>query len=202
MRSNTHNRWTNRPRAAGFTLIEVVAVLAIMAIVLAIAQPRLYGFLQRDRIRRAAHRVAMDLRATQSEAIKQRTQTAVTYLPDSDAYTMWCGDPSDGSWSIMQRQSARANSTRVYLSSDPDYRVGIASADFGGATDVVFDEYGVPSAGGSIVVGIQMLCITVTVDPVTGRVTVGDLLEAPQVIEPAGAQPGDVVLTDPDGLAE
>lgn|GEM_PF-6197058 len=170
----------------GFSLVELAAVMAIMAVVFMIAQPRLTGFVTRDRVRRSAARVRMDLRLAQNEAIQGRTYTKVTYDPAGDFYAVWYWDKgaytSDwellyaghgaGSYSVI----AAAGDKVVALGADPDYRVAIESTTFTGDA-VRFDPYGVPDAGGDIILGVGTLRITVSINAATGRTTTSDLTE-------------------------
>ncbi len=59
----------NRP-AQGFTLIEVLIVLAVLGIVLAIAGNSLLGYLQSQQMREAAQQVAGDLERVRSGAMR------------------------------------------------------------------------------------------------------------------------------------
>ena len=56
------------------------------------------------------------------------------------------------------------------LSEDP-YGASMVSADFGGDADIIFDVFGVPDSGGSVVIQVGNHVRTVTVDAVTGRAT-------------------------------
>jgi len=189
-----------------FSLVEIVAVVTIMGIMFMIAQPRLRGFVQRDRVQRAARRVATDLRLSQSEAIRQRAQTSVVFRPSSNAYVVWiadiAGDPTE--WVPLGDNAVAMGSSSgaiVMLADDPDYRVAIESADFNGEARITFNEYGVPTepAGGSIVLGAGTNRITITVNGATGRVTIQDLTEADSPADFEGIPIVDIDELDPDG---
>ncbi len=64
----------------------------------------------------------------------------------------------------------RGNPTayEVLLSEEP-YRTSIVSADFGGDLDIIFDVFGVPDSGGSVVISVGNRVRNVTVQAVTGR---------------------------------
>ncbi|MCD0164465.1 Tfp pilus assembly protein FimT/FimU [Deinococcus sp. 12RED42] len=64
---------THRP-AQGFTLIEVLIVMAVLGIVLAIAGNSLLGYLQSQQMREAARQVAGDLERVRSGAMRYNTE--------------------------------------------------------------------------------------------------------------------------------
>lgn len=159
-----------RPLRA-FSLLELAVVLAIMGMLLMVAQPRLSGFVLRDRVRRSAQRLQVDLRFAQAEAIRTRRKTAVSFDPLRDFYTVWFWDKSGVPvWKVID------DGRVVALGADPDYHVGITSTTFTNDA-VAFDAVGIPSEGGTVLLGSGTLRITVTVDAASGRATVGDLTE-------------------------
>ena len=188
-------------RRQAFSLAELVIVVTIMGIVLAIAQPKLVSALERDRVRRSANKLTMDLRLAQSEAIRQQQGVAVKFSTDYDSYRLVGLAPGAGG----------STGYEVHLGADDDYRTCIDEARFGKRLDVTFDRYGAPDNGGTVVLGIRRTRITVTVDAGTGRATVGDLGHVhkdlspptktlPPLIEYGGEiGGGDVIIIDPPG---
>lgn len=69
-------------RRNGFSLAEVLAVLAIAAIVLAIVAPRLHGWVVHLRTRAAVNRVATDLAYTRMLAVREGTRVRLVIEPD------------------------------------------------------------------------------------------------------------------------
>lgn len=69
----------SRRRLAGFTVTEMLIVVAIMGILAAIATPYMGDMIRRQRIKTAAFDVFSSLSFARSEAIKRNT--AVTVLP-------------------------------------------------------------------------------------------------------------------------
>ena len=55
---------------------------------------------------------------------------------------------------------------------DPPYEALMVSADFGGDEVLVFDGYGLPDSGGTVVVQSGQYQKTVSVDPTTGKASV------------------------------
>ncbi|MFN4250782.1 Tfp pilus assembly protein FimT/FimU [Deinococcus sp.] len=77
---------THRP-AQGFTLIEVLIVMAVLGIVLAIAGNSLLGYLQSQQMREAARQVAGDLERVRSGAMRYNTEATFEII-SSTSYRM------------------------------------------------------------------------------------------------------------------
>ncbi len=175
-----------------FSLVEIATVLAIMGVMLAIATPRFADFVQRDRVRRSARKVATDVRYAQSLAIRDRSPVTMMFSEGLDAYSIWLKDTTakTETWMVVRLSNRKvevlANRTDratyeqiVDLAGDPDYGVALVNADFGGKMDLTFDEYGTPTGaiGGIVQLGLNTYRINISVDGVTGRVGVGELTE-------------------------
>lgn len=65
------------PRPTGFTLVETMATLALLAIVVAVATPGFTETLARHRVRTAMHLVGTDLAMARSSAIMRRADVVV-----------------------------------------------------------------------------------------------------------------------------
>ncbi|HUU84483.1 MAG TPA: GspH/FimT family pseudopilin [Phycisphaerae bacterium] len=170
-------------RTPAFSLLELVMVVAIMAVLLAVAQPRMASAIQRDRVRRAATRLAMDIRLAQSEAVGQQQNVTVAFNTDYDAYEV----------SGLAPEADGSTGYEVCLGADRDYHTNIAAANFKGQLEVTFDRYGAPNNEGSVVLGIGQLRVIIKVAAGTGRVTVGDLRRVLQKLPgPVEALPIDI----------
>jgi len=132
-------------------------VLAIMGIVAAMAAPRYASAICRFQVDTTARRLVRDLTTARERARAQGANQSVTFTVASDTYTVMGMSGLDGS----------ANYT-VRVSGEP-YNTTMVSAVFGGQGSVVFDGYGVPVSGGTVVLESGGYTKTVTVDAETGR---------------------------------
>ncbi len=77
-------------RAAGFTVMELVVVIGLMAIISAIAMPSFVSWLPSYRLSAGARQVAADLQLARMKAISRNTSyhlnflTSSTYQPEYD----------------------------------------------------------------------------------------------------------------------
>lgn len=163
MTGNQYRLQDGRGRCQAFTLVEAVLVVVIVGILAGIAVPRFTGFVTHQHIEAATRRIITDMALAQRRARITSTAQTVTFDLNADSYTLpGMADPDHPSEPYT-----------VSISDGP-YASTITSADFGGDTEVVFDGYGVPDSGGTIVVAAGECQKTLTLNAQTGRVTVSE----------------------------
>lgn len=81
-------------RGRGFTIIEVMVVVAIAAVLLALAAPSFSGFLARKRIEGSMSELGTDLQYARSEAVARNAAVRVTFGTRCYLVTV---QPTDGS---------------------------------------------------------------------------------------------------------
>ena len=79
-------RHIERRADAGFTLLEMLVVLALLGLVAAVAMPLLRGGAETGLIERTAYRLSADLSAMRLEAIRHNTETALDFDLKSNTY--------------------------------------------------------------------------------------------------------------------
>ncbi len=78
----------NRHRVRGFTLLELLVVLAVISLVVGLAVPRIAGALPGAQIKSAAFDLAAALRAARSHAIRGNQEAVFTLDVESRRYSM------------------------------------------------------------------------------------------------------------------
>ena len=151
-----------RMSRGGFSILELVLILAIIAVVAAIAAPRYASSLANYRCEAAAQRIIRDLGVARAEARSGSTNITVTFDAASNNY---------GIAGVASLESASAPAS-VTLSDAP-YYAQLVSAAFGGDEVVTFDGYGLPDSGGTVVVGVGGVTRNVVLDGQSGLADIG-----------------------------
>ena len=118
---------------SGLSLLELVVVIAIVAVVSAIALPRYAGAVTRYRGELAARRIVTDLNFARIKARQTSSAIAVVFDTTREHYSIETAPP-----------------TLVVLTDKP-YKVKLCTANFGGSNTVQFDGFGTPNSGGIVV---------------------------------------------------
>ena len=142
----------------GFSLLELLIVLAIMATLTAIAAPRYQRSLARYRADLAAQRIIADLTQAQSIAKATSASRTVTFSVAGNIYQIPGLSSLDGN----------SGSYSVALFERP-YEAELISANFGGDAQIVFDGWGSPDSGGTVTLSVGAEQRTVAVDTETGK---------------------------------
>ncbi len=146
-----------RERRNAFTIVEVVLVMAILALLAGIAVPRYGNFIARQHVEAAARRITVDLALAQRRARSTSTSQTVYFNVAGDSYSL-VGMPHPDHSSLEYR---------VLLTEAP-YGTRVVSADFGGDQEIIFDVFGIPDSGGSVVIRVGDHVRTITVDASMG----------------------------------
>ena len=150
--------------ATGFNLVELVLVLAIVAVMTGLALPRFSGIVVNQRADAAAKRVAADLNLARNEAMKTSTTRHVQIRIDLDELQLFNVKPLD---------NPLGNDQKTELDNEP-YNADIVSA-LGAATGIAhvyFNGYGMPDVAGDIVIQIGDQQRTITLEASNGKAIV------------------------------
>lgn len=162
-----------RRNLRGVTLVELVMVVVILAIMAAVAVPRVARSVSGHRIDAAALRIVGDLRLAQQRARQISASQTVSF------------DVNSGSYSLTGMAGLdRPAGTYTVRLVDPPYEVQLLSANFGGDALLVFDGWGVPDSGGTVVLQGGDCLKTITVAAGSGKVSVTETVVLP--VEPVG----------------
>ncbi|ACA59483.1 GspH/FimT family pseudopilin [Candidatus Desulforudis audaxviator] len=127
--------------SAGFTLIEMAVVLAIIGIILAVAVPNMRTSLDSYHVRSAAAEIATTIRYAQQESVSREMRHKIVFDSGRNSYTLYrieCVDPGD----------PEEIQTELESSSLPA-NVLLAGTTFP-AGELTFGEQGRPSTAGQV----------------------------------------------------
>jgi len=79
-------RASEKSRNAGFSLLEMVAVMTIMGLLIAIAVPKIARIMQHERVNHAAQIVVADLQNGFAMAGRQRAPVRLTFTSSTKSY--------------------------------------------------------------------------------------------------------------------
>ncbi|MDP9361498.1 MAG: GspH/FimT family pseudopilin [Acidobacteriota bacterium] len=91
-----------KSRQAGFSLVELLTVVAIIGVLALVSVPNFVSFYQSNKVKSAMRNFTSDLRTMRQMAITTGVQTRITFSPDSvvtpasRAYDFWQGDSAFG----------------------------------------------------------------------------------------------------------
>jgi prepilin-type N-terminal cleavage/methylation domain-containing protein len=83
-------------RQAGYSLIELTVVLALLGLVVMVGMPAMQDWLERYRVRTAAQTLAADLQLQRMRAVSRNRRFTIVFDAANANYTLWEGDPVNG----------------------------------------------------------------------------------------------------------
>jgi len=158
--------------ARGFTLIEILIVIVILAIAAMTAIPMM-GSAASVQIRSAGNMIAADLEYAKSLAISKGQNFWVVFDEGAESYSIE-GLDTVGNRITIPHPVKKGFPYVIDFQDEGLGRVEIADADFVGASEVKFDYLGSPDKGGTVHLQAGTMSATVSVEPVTGYITVGN----------------------------
>ena len=147
----------------GLSLAEVITVTAIVGVLAAVAIPRFAGTMANHRLELAATRIVADLSLVQRGARTAGTSQSVQFELADHRYRLSALKDID-----------HPNAVYIVELSEQPYGATLVAVDFGGDAEIIFDGYGMPDSGGSVVIQVGDSQKIVTVDADTGRAAVSE----------------------------
>jgi type IV fimbrial biogenesis protein FimT len=161
-------------RSSGFTLVELLSVLAVAAVLLSIGVPSLASLVSSSRVSSTANDLLGDLFLTRSEAIKRKQRVVMCKSADGESCAAtggwqqgWIvfvdsdGDAQrDAGETLLRAQSALAGSMRLtgtqpvakYVSYMPTGSTKLVGGGFQAGTLTVCSESAAPATARQIIV--------------------------------------------------
>jgi prepilin-type N-terminal cleavage/methylation domain-containing protein len=175
--TKTHTSRSGSARS-GFTLVELIAVMAVVGVVAAVAMPTLKS-LSTSRALATQRHIQRDLSYARERAATTGLRTWVVFSTGSNSYAV-LGEPSGNPGranAVAINDPATGRTYNVMLGADSSAGIAITSVSIGGGSEVGFDWKGRPltSAGADLSApGIVTITgnRTVTIQAGTGLITI------------------------------
>jgi prepilin-type N-terminal cleavage/methylation domain-containing protein len=152
----------------GFTLIELLIVVVILGIAALAAIPMMSsaGSVQ---IRSAANMISADLEYAKSMAISRGKNYSVVFDKNTESYEI------RNQAGVIPHPVKKGFDYKINFRNDSRLsKVDIVNASFGGSATVTFDCLGSPNNGGTVSLNAGAETATITVEPVTGYITISN----------------------------
>jgi Tfp pilus assembly protein FimT len=148
-------------------MIEIIIVVVIIAIAALAAVPMMSSAASLQ-IRSGANMIAADLEYAKSMAISRGQNYSVEFDTNTDSYRI-----KDQDGAVIQHPIKKGFTYVVDFQNESRLsRVDITIANFDTDQIVVFDCLGSPDSGGSVILQADGTTKTITVEPVTGFISI------------------------------
>ena len=159
------NRNIAKRTSSGFSLMELVIVIVLIAIFATIAATRTRDGLSTIREQIAIDQVTSDIDLIRSMAFGMHDTLTIVFSEDQESYTIFNGP--DNLRSLVQDYPNSENGV-ISLDNSNLREVDIVEVDFNGTSELQFLPLGDIKSGGSISINSK----TITILPVTGKWTI------------------------------
>ncbi len=160
----------------GFSLIEMMIVIAIIAVVLAVASPTLYKYSQNTNLKEATRMLADDISYWRQMAISENARYRIAFNPAANSYTVQRENPANsGTYVNLSALGILANDTKspesvsgsIIIMGSPN-----PPGFTGGVAYITFQPRGTMSAGSIWLQHTSRLSTATITTNLTGRVNV------------------------------
>ena len=189
--SRTEYAMRKRRFVKGFTMIEVMIVVLILGIVAVAGLPALNATLNHARLSAAAEEVVNALHYAQLSAMTSGRNTRVVIADTIDQigvrqYTisanltsggnqLVAANVESGTYELMEYPLKKGFDYQIQFPNEDRFRgVDITASDFDASNPVDFNTLGSPSHGGTVTLALKGQQMVVTLDALTGKVSVSE----------------------------
>ena len=181
----------NRRFSAGFTFFETLIVLLLLGILVMLSWPQLSSALVEARLSGAAEEIVNALEYAQLTAKTSGRNTRVAigapqdriavkhYKSSADLFNggdvLPASDIESGSYEFILHPIKKGFDYEIFLSNEMQFSgIDITLSDFNPGNAVIFDAMGAPSHGGTVTLTLGARQIVITLDELTGKVTMSN----------------------------
>ena len=128
---------TDRRRSArpeGFTLVEMIVVVAIMALLAALATPSMLGWVRNNKIRTVSDSLQNALRQAQTEATRRNRQVVFSLTDNSPTTNTYTTKANGSNWAISTVVPTDSDTTATFVEGGILLNVGSSVAITGPKT--------------------------------------------------------------------
>ena len=123
-----------RAASPGFTLLELMIAVAIIAVLAALAAPSLSDFFDRNRVRAAADDVASLISHARAEAVKHDLPVRVTMVGSGTAWCVGANEATPPTGGLKSGNAAACDCTQTTQCTVAGLRQVVSSGEYGGVS--------------------------------------------------------------------
>lgn len=184
-------------RQRGFTLIEMIVTVAIMALLGALAMPSMIGWVRNNKVRTVSDSLQNGLRLAQAEATRRSRQVVFSLTDDKPSASGYTAKTDGGNWAINTVTSMTSDETSAFVEAGILRDVG-SNVVISGPAAICFNSLGRMVANDSPGVTSAVCDLPTTTPPVYFyTIKMSDSVEGDRPLKVTVALGGQVRLCDP-----